>query len=111
MRAGHYLESRSENKVSSRRGGLWYMAACPLLFVGSERGNMVGRNTIMRRPGATRIIAVITDQRGPEGFSLYRRVTSGVSSEVDSAGDGIRSTLAIYRYGAKRRFYPQIASG
>jgi hypothetical protein len=48
---------------------------------------------------------------GPEGIlPIPSRNLLVVSAEEDSADDGFRSTVSIYRYGAKDSFYPQIES-
>lgn len=111
MRAGHYPESRSENKGIEPEGVAFGMyGRAPLLFVGSERGNAVGVYNVSR-PRQPKLMQLLPTSAGPEGIlPVPGRHLLIVSSEVDSAEDGLRSTLAIYRYGAKKPFYPQMAS-
>lgn len=111
IRAGHYPESRSENKgieaesVISAHYGLK-----DFLFVGSERGNVVAvydaKHTL--RPELHQLLPTTV---GPEGIlTIPSRNLLVVSSEEDAADDGIRSTVSIYQYGAKMADYPQIQS-
>ncbi|AUM12893.1 esterase-like activity of phytase family protein [Ketobacter alkanivorans] len=111
IRAGHYPESRSENKgiepesiLSGTFDGKEH------LFVGSERGNIVAvYNTSAL--GKPKLHQLLPTTIAPEGLlTIPSRNLLVVSSEEDSAEDGIRSTVAIYQYGAKYAEYPQIQS-
>lgn len=111
IRAGHYPESRSENKgiepegIASARFG-----QRELLFVGSERGNLVAVYDASR-PWAPRLAQLLPTGVGPEGLlPIPSRNLLVVSSETDAAAKGYRSTLSIYRLGASRANYPQIHS-
>lgn len=111
IRAGHYPESRSENKgiepegIASARFG-----KRELLFVGSERGNLVAVYDASK-PWSPRLAQLLPTGVGPEGLlPIPSRNLLVVSSETDAAEDGYRSTLSIYRLGAKRAEYPQIHS-
>lgn len=111
MRAGHYPESRSENKGVEPEGiAFSRFGRDNLLFVGSERANIVAvydmKNSL--RPALRQLLPV---GMGPEGIlPIPSRNLLVVSSEQDSADDGFRSTVSIYQYGASDNFYPQIAS-
>jgi len=111
IRAGHYPESRSENKGIEPEG----IAAArfrkhSLLFVGSERGNAVAVYDVAR-PWAPVMHQLLPTGLGPEGIlPIPSRNLLVVSSEEDSAEDGYRSTLSIYQYGAKTAPYPEIRS-
>lgn len=111
IRAGHYPESRSENKgiepegIASARFG-----KRELLFVGSERGNLVAVYDASK-PWAPRLKQLLPTGVGPEGLlPIPSRNLLVVSSETDAAAKGYRSTLSIYRLGATRAEYPQIHS-
>ncbi len=111
IRAGHYPESRSENKGIEPEG----IAAASyrkhdLLFVGSERGNAVAVYDVAR-PWAPVMHQLLPAGMGPEGIlPIPSRNLLVVSSEEDSAEDGYRSTISIYQYGAKTASYPEIRS-
>lgn len=111
MRAGHYPESRSENKGVEPEGiAFGRFGREKLLFVGSERANMVAVYDV-KNPLAPTLRQLLPAGIGPEGIlPVPSRNLLVVSSEEDAADDGFRSTVSIYRYGAKENFYPQIAS-
>ncbi len=109
--AGHYPESRSENKgvepesvIASRYGKQDY------LFVGSERGNAVVVYSLkgLKAPEFHQFLPTTI---GPEGLlPVPQRNLLIISSEEDDADEGFRSTVSIYQYGAKKPSYPQIIS-
>ena len=111
IRAGHYPESRSENKgvepesvLSSQFGKQNF------LFVGNERANIVAvyKATPFKKP---ELLQLLPSTIGPEGIlAIPSRNLLVVSSEEDSADDGFRSTVSIYQYGFKSADYPQIES-
>ncbi|MDY6919384.1 MAG: esterase-like activity of phytase family protein [Pseudomonadota bacterium] len=111
IRAGHYPESRSENKgiepesvLAERFGREDY------LFVGSERGNVVAvyETSPLRKPELRQLLPTTI---GPEGIlAIPQRNLLVISSEEDDADEGFRSTVSIYQYGAKSAEYPQIQS-
>lgn len=111
MRVGHYPESRSENKgiepeaiISGRYGRQDY------LFVGSERGNALAVYDL-KKAAKPKLHQILPSGIGPEGvLPIPQRNLLVVSSEEDSADDGFRSTVSIYRYGAKAPAYPEIQS-
>ena len=111
IRAGHYPESRSENKGIEPEG----IAAASFrkqdfLFVGSERGNAIAVYDVAR-PWAPVMHQLLPAGMGPEGIlPIPARNLLVVSSEQDSAEDGYRSTISIYQYGAKTSSYPEIRS-
>ncbi len=116
IRAGHYPESRSENKgiepesiIEAQYGdNRWNRKN--FLFVGSERGNIIGVYE-MNRFGQPTLHQLLPTTVAPEGIlTIPSRNLLVVSSEEDSADDSIRSTVSIYRYGAKKSGYPQIQS-
>ena len=111
VRAGHYPESRSENKGIEPEGiASGKFGKRQLLFVGSERGNAVAVYDTAR-PWAPELHQLLPTGVGPEGIlPIPERNLLVVSSENDSAEDGYRSTLSIYQYGATTASYPQIRS-
>ena len=111
IRAGHYPENRSENKGIEPEGiASGRFQKQDLLFVGSERGNAVAIYDVAR-PWSPELRQLLPTGTGPEGIlPIPSRNLLVVSGEEDSAEDGFRSTLSIYRYGAKESFYPEIRS-
>lgn len=111
IRAGHYPESRSENKGIEPEGiASASFRKQDFLFVGSERGNAVAVYDVSR-PWAPVMHQLLPAGMGPEGIlPIPSRNLLVVSSEEDSAEDGYRSTLSIYQYGAKTAAYPEIRS-
>lgn len=111
IRAGHYPESRSENKgiepesVTTGRYGFHNY-----LFVGSERANVVAvyKTGFFGQPEFQQLLPTSI---GPEGvLTVPQRNLLIVSSEKDDADEGFRSTVSIYQYGAKTASYPEVAS-
>ncbi|MGF1466357.1 MAG: esterase-like activity of phytase family protein [Sandaracinaceae bacterium] len=110
-RIGHYPEERSENKGNEpegiefgRYGGRDY------LFVGSERSSVILVYELVtpRRP---RFVQVLPAGVGPEGLlAIPQRGLFVASSEVDDRGDGIRSSIAIYKRLPGLPSYPTLAS-
>ncbi len=111
IRAGHYPESRSENKGIEPEGiASASFRKQDFLFVGSERGNAVAVYDVAR-PWAPVLHQLLPTGMGPEGLlPIPSRNLLVVSSEEDSAEDGYRSTLSIYQFGAKTASYPEIHS-
>ncbi len=111
IRAGHYPESRSENKGIEPEGiASASFRKQDFLFVGSERGNAVAVYDVAR-PWAPVMHQLLPAGMGPEGIlPIPARNLLVVSSEEDSAEDGYRSTISIYQYGAKTSSYPEIRS-
>lgn len=111
IRVGHYPENRSENKgiepesvLSGTYGRQDY------LFVGSERGNIVAVYKVgsLRKPQLHQLLPTTI---GPEGLlTIPSRNLLVVSSEVDDADEGYRSTISLYQYGARSAQYPEIQS-
>ncbi|GAB1257576.1 esterase-like activity of phytase family protein [Aurantivibrio plasticivorans] len=111
LRAGHYPENRSENKGIEPEAVLFEkFGRNPFLFVGSERGNIVGVYTLHPKK-APRLHQLLPTTIGPEGvLAIPERNLLVVSSEVDDANEGFRSTIGLYQFGASEPNYPQIVS-
>ncbi|RLT96755.1 esterase-like activity of phytase family protein [Ketobacter sp.] len=111
IRAGHYPESRSENKGVEPEAVLsGEFGKQNFLFVGNERANIVAvyKAGAFQKPELHQLLPTTI---GPEGIlAIPSRNLLVVSSEEDSADDGIRSTVSLYQYGYKTADYPQIES-
>lgn len=112
IRAGHYPEDRSENKGSEPENVAFARYGRDrLLFVGSERANVVGvyRVNGLHRP---EFLQLLPTGVGPEGvLPIPARDLLVAASENDSRDDKYRGTLSIYRRGAAAPAYPTIVSG
>nr|MDJ0807812.1 esterase-like activity of phytase family protein [Gammaproteobacteria bacterium] len=111
VRHGHYPESRSENKGAEPEGIEYARyGKKKYLFVGSERGNFVA---VYRLHGIKQqeFVQVLPVTNGPEGLkAIPERRLFVVSSEVDDAAEGIRSTVSIFRLRKGQASYPTIVS-
>lgn len=110
MTAGHYPESRSDNKGTEPEGvEVATFGDGTLLFVNSERGNFVA---VYRDTGAApEFLQILPTAVAPEGLlAIPGRGLFVVATEDDVAEDGIRATLSIHRRGAAAPFYPEIVS-
>ena len=104
---GHYPENRSENKgnepenlISSRFGN------DNLLFVGSERANVVLVYELIPSPILRQILPAGV---GPEGLlAIPSRGLLVSAAEVDDRENHIRSIITIYQRQAKSKQYPTI---
>jgi hypothetical protein len=112
VRAGHYPESRSENKGVEPEGvEFGVFDGRPLLFVGSERGNAVGVYEIVA--GQPKFQHLLATGIGPEGIKVIpRRGLVAVSAETDGKADGfeIRSVVTLYALRLGQPDYPQLVS-
>jgi hypothetical protein len=111
VRHGHYPESRSENKGAEPEGIEYARyGKSQFLFVGSERGNFVAVYRIrgVKKPEFVQLLPVTN---GPEGLkAIPKRNLFVVSSEVDDAGEGLRSTVSIFQLQRGKASYPTILS-
>ncbi len=102
-RAGHYPESRSENKGNEPEGiEFGEFGNDRLLFVGSERSSVVAVYGLGANPltGAqdTQLLQLLPTGVAPEGLhAIPERDLFVVSCEEDSRDDKIRSTVMIYQ--------------
>lgn len=111
IRAGHYPESRSENKGAEPEGiTSAHYGRNHFMFVGSERANTVAVYDV-KKPWAPALHQLLPAGIGPEGLlTIPQRDLLVVSSEEDSADDGFRSMISIYKLSADRATYPEIKS-
>lgn len=111
VRYGHYPESRSENKGSEPEGVEYgRYGSRDFLFVGSERGNFVA---VYRIDGASdpQFVQLLPVTNGPEGLkAIPERNLFVVASEVEDAGEGLRSTVTLFRLQAGQASYPTLVS-
>jgi hypothetical protein len=114
---GHYPEKRSGKKGTEPEGiAVGTFAGQQLVFVGMERANLIAvyRNVMTGSQANGRmdfVQALPSGGVGPEGLlAIPERNLMVIANEEDSADDGIRSTLSIYRYGAAEADAPRIVS-
>ena len=110
IRAGHYPESRSENKGNEPEAVTYSRYGHDdFLFVGSERANVVAVYEL--KFGKPQLQQLLPTSIAPEGIlTIPERNLLVVSSEGDEAENGFRSTVSVFKYGAKKNQYPQIES-
>lgn len=111
VRHGHYPESRSENKGSEPEGAeVAQYDRDRFAFVGSERGNFVAVYDMSDKRDPE-FLQLLPCTNGPEGLhAIPCRDLFVVASEEDLPGEGIRSTIAIYKLESGDPDYPQILS-
>jgi Esterase-like activity of phytase len=111
-RAGHSPEGRSENKGSELEGvefGVY--DGRKLLFVGSERANVVGVYEL--KSGKPQFLQLLPTGIGPEGIkAIPGRGLLAVSAEVDGADEGfaIRPLLTLFKLRHEPPAYPYLQS-
>jgi Esterase-like activity of phytase len=109
IRHGHYPEARSENKGSEPEGvEFGVFDGRPLLFVGSERANVVGVYDVSS--GTPEFVQLLPTGIGPEGLKAVpgRNLLAVTSEEDDPAG--VRALITLWRYGAGPARYPYLVS-
>lgn len=106
---GHYNEGRSENKgVEPESVEVGIYGGRILLFVASERSNIVGVYEIV--DGQPQYLQSLPTGIGPEGLkAVPSRDLFIVGTETDEAGDGIPTMINIYEI-ADEGNHPQIVS-
>lgn len=110
VRAGHYPESRSENKGVEPEGlEVATVRGTTYLFVASERGNAVV--VYAMRNGTPRFRQVLPTGNGPEGLVVKDGVLA-VSAEVDGLDEGFpaRPFVTFSRLGGGAPGYPMLQS-
>jgi hypothetical protein len=112
VRAGHYPEGRSENKGSEPEGlEVATLGRRKLLFVGSERANVVGVYDVTS--GTPVFEQLLPTGIGPEGIrAIPSRNLLAVSAETDGMDDGfeIRSIVTLYALERGEPDYPMLVS-
>lgn len=109
--AGHYNESRSENKgVEPEAVEVGRFFGRNLLFVGSERSNAVGVYDVSG--GAAVAVQLLPTGIGPEGLkALPRRGLFVAATETAEADIGIPTMINLYQLRRRPSRYPTIESG
>jgi Esterase-like activity of phytase len=111
-RAGHYPESRSENKGNEPEGlEVAKFGGRTLLFVGSERANAVGVFAIGKR--GPEFLQLLPAGIGPEGLkAIPTRDLLAVTAETDGAAEGfsIRPIVTLYELERGGPDYPGLES-
>lgn len=110
VRAGHFPQARAANKGVEPEGiEVATFGRTTYLFVGSERGNVVGVYEVNRRK-APKFVGLLPTGVGPEGIrALTRRGLLAVSAETDTPG-GVRSVVTLYDLRRGDAPYPQLVS-
>lgn len=108
--AGHYNEGRSENKgVEPESVEFGKYGKQKLLFVGSERSNVVGVYDV--RHSQPELLQLLPTGIGPEGLkAIPKRGLFVASTETDVADDGIPTMINIYKMKRGDAYYPMLAS-
>jgi hypothetical protein len=114
--AGHYNEGRSENKGGEPEAlEVGRFGGTELLFVGSERANVVGVYDVSRR--TPRLLQLLPTGVGPEGMkAIPKRSLLVVASETflpedePAATQTIPSMITIYEQQRGAPRYPQLVS-
>ena len=109
---GHYPEGRSGNKgVEPESVTFAEYDGTPLLFVGSERGSVVGVYDVTD-PAAPELVQLLPSGIGPEGYAaIPDRGLLVSANETDLRADGGPGAhVMIYQRGAEAPAYPQLTS-
>lgn len=111
MRVGHYPEERSGNKGNEPENVIYSeFGDFKLLFVGSERANLVFVYDVADVT-APLLKQVLPTGVGPEGkVAIPSRNLVVVAAEKDDRGDKFRSALGIYELQEGSAVYPTIIS-
>jgi len=109
-RVGHYPEKRAGKKGNEPEGvAVATFGEDRLIFVGSERANFIA--VYADKPSGPELVQVLPVGVGPEGIlPIPARGLVVVASEVDSAEDGVRSTIAVFALADGEPSYPDIVS-
>ncbi len=109
-RLGHYPEKRAGKKGNEPEGvAVGTYGDERLIFIGSERANFIA--VYRDEPVGPILLQVLPVGVGPEGIlPIPARNLVAVASEVDSAEDGVRSTIAVFARIDAAPAYPDIVS-
>ncbi|MFT3689088.1 esterase-like activity of phytase family protein [Paenirhodobacter sp.] len=109
---GHFPEGRANKKgVEPESVTFGDFGGQKLLFVGSERGSVVGVYDVAD-PAAPKLLQLLPSGIGPEGYAVIPARGLLVSAnETDLGEDGAaRSHVMIYQRGEGPAFYPTLTS-
>lgn len=110
MTFGHYPAKRAAKKgVEPENVVVGTFGSDKLIFVNSERGNFTA---VYKDTGSVpEFVQVLPTHVGPEGaVTIAARSLFAVANEVDSAADGVRAQVSLYKFGADKLAYPSIVS-
>ena len=106
---GHYPEGRSENKgVEPESITFGAFDGTPMVFVGSERGSVVGVYDVTD-PANPELLQLVPSGVGPEGYVAIPSRNLLVSANEEDLG-GPRAHVMIYEYNAEPAGYPMLTS-
>lgn len=109
---GHYPEKRSKSKgVEPESIEVGNFGGTPLVFVGSERGSVVGVYDVTE-PAAPKLLQLLPSGIGPEGYAAIPSRDLLVSAnETDLGEDGAaRAHVMLFARGEGAARYPMITS-
>lgn len=111
VRLGHFPEDRAGSKGGEPEGiEFGRFGERDLLFVGSERGNVVLVFDVTADPAKPELVQVLPTGVGPEGIvAIPSRGLLAVASERDHRKGGYRSSVTIYAL-ADSPSYPSLVS-
>ncbi|MBF9028955.1 alkaline phosphatase [Rhodobacterales bacterium HKCCE3408] len=106
---GHYPEERSGNKgVEPESATFGVFGGTPMLFIGSERGSVVGVYDVTD-PAAPVLTQLLPSGIGPEGYAVIPERNLLVSAnETDDAGP--RAHVMLFEYQDADPVYPHLTS-
>ena len=109
IKVGHYPEGRSGNKGAEPESiEAATFGGVPMVFVGSERGSVVGVYDITD-PAAPRLHQVLPSGIGPEGYvTIPERNLLISANETDD--EGPRAHVMLFEFGAEAPVYPHLTS-
>ena len=111
-KVGHYPERRSGNKgVEPESIEAATFGGTPYIFVGSERGSIIGVYDATN-PAGPELVQLLPSGIGPEGYvAIPSRNLLVSANEVDGLEDGAaRSHVMIYEYQDAPASYPHLTS-
>ncbi len=112
MSHGHYPVKRAKSKGVEPEGvEVGTFGDQQLIFIASERGNFIAVYTDPGAGNAPQFLQFLPTGIAPEGLvAIPGRDLLAVANEADSAEDGFRATINLYRRGATAPAYPTIVS-
>ena len=112
MSHGHYPVKRAKAKGVEPEGvEVATFGDQRLMFVNAERGNFVAVYADKGADSPPEFVQFLPTGIGPEGVvAIPGRDLLAVANEADSAEDGFRATINLYRRGAESSAYPTIVS-
>ena len=112
VQIGHYPEERSGNKgVEPESIAVGTYGGTPMIFVGSERGNVIGVYDATD-PANPVLKQILPTAIGPESFAvLTERGLLAAANEVDGGEDGFaRAYVTVYELQDAPASYPHLTS-